>query len=251
MTLVQLKASLALWTRREKARKLLHTAAQQDLLEARAGGVTGKALQTLIDRRDLRSRQLKEARDNVAKRLKDIEKAERNKVRRPHEKIKANVVNKSSRNGVKPAIIVIHSTESHNRPGTSDLQSIVDWFNNPSAQASSHVLVDDEGYSARCVPDSWKAWTQAAFNPPALSIEMIGFAAEASNEWTPAQYKKVAQYLAYWSKKYGIPLIKSTTFGVCRHMDLGAAGGGHHDPGVNFDLDKLLALAKSLLATGW
>lgn len=249
MTLLQLKASLALWERRVPVRKLLHTKAQQELLEARAGA--GGNLIELEKRRNLRSQQLSEARAMVAKRLKQIEAKEKAKVRRPHETISKNVRNQSSRNGVEPQIVVIHSTESHNRPGTSDLQSIWDWFNNPVAGASSHVIVDDEGQSAKCVDDERKAWTQAAYNGPGLSIEMIGFAAQGKGEWTDAQYVKCAKYVAYWAKKFNIPLEVSTSHGVCRHMDLGVAGGGHHDPGPNFDMGRLLALAKHYYVNGW
>ena len=45
--------------------------------------------------------------------------------------IVANVRNQSSRNGRKPKIIVLHTTEGHNRPGLSDLDSLVSMFDNP------------------------------------------------------------------------------------------------------------------------
>lgn len=66
MTTAQLRASLALWQRRERKRKELHTRAQADLDQARRDRVHPR--QHLVDRRDLRSRQLKEARDTIARR---------------------------------------------------------------------------------------------------------------------------------------------------------------------------------------
>lgn len=251
MSLTALKASLALWERREKKRKQLHTVAQQDLMEARARGASGKELQALVDRRDLRSRQLTEARNLIKRRIEQIEAKQRKKVRRPHERIKRNVRNRSSRNGAPERLIVLHSTESHNRAGLSDILSIWNWFDNPGSQASSHVIVDDEGMSARCVPDGEKAWTQASYNPQSLSVEMIGFAAQGKAAWTDAQVRKVAQYIAYWSTKHGIPIRVSTVHGVCTHKMLGAAGGGHVDPGPAFPLERCLKLAQSYKENGW
>ncbi len=251
MTLKELQDSLKLWTRREAERKKLHTVAQQDLLEARAGGVTGPELKRLTDRRDLRSEQLKEARDRIAERLKQIDEKRGQKVKRPAEKFKRSVSNQSSRNGVKPKLIVLHSTESHNRAGTGDLESIASWFNNPAAGASSHVVNDNEGFSAQLVPDSNKAWTQAFYNPQSLSIEQIGFASQGKSDWTDAQLRSTAKYIAYWSKKYGIPITSSTTHGVTLHSRLGAAGGGHHDPGNNYPFERVLELARGYAKNGW
>lgn len=249
MTLAQLKESLGLWKRREAARKVLHTKAQQDLLEARAGGESSAEIERLTDRRDERSAQLAEARGHIKRRLEQIEELKGKKVKRPTEKFRRSVYNQSSRNGVKPKVIVLHSTESHNRPGTSDLESIASWFNNPAAGSSSHVVNDAEGFSAQLVPDSRKAWTQAAYNPQSLSVEQIGFASQSS--WPLAQLRNTAKYIAYWSKKYGIPITSSTTHGVTLHSRLGAAGGGHHDPGNNYPFERVLELARDYKANGW
>lgn len=183
-------------------------------------------------------------------------------VRRPDEYKQANVRNQSSRTGVKPALLVLHTTESHNRPGKSDIDSIINWFDNPVAQSSSHVIVDREGNSARCVKDGKKAWTQAWFNSFCLSIEMIGFASESKTAWLLNErkgLKKVAKYLAHWSKYWDIPLQKAVVSntgrvvkpGVIRHMDLGKLGGDHHDPGVNFPLDTVIRMAKWYKKFGW
>lgn len=183
-------------------------------------------------------------------------------VRRPYERIKANVCNQSSR-AFAPRLIVLHSTESHNRPGNADLEAIVSWFDNPASQASSHVVVDDEGRSAGCVPDAQKAWTQAYWNPFSLSIEMIGFASQSKIAWlvnNRAQILKTAKYIAYWSKEHNIPIQKGavnnttglvTKAGVVTHNSLGQKGGGHHDPGPNFPSTATLTAAKWYRRFGW
>jgi hypothetical protein len=248
MTRAALKASLAVWKRRLAERKRLLAAAKQELLEARSADVHPR--QAFIDKVALREHQVKEADNTVKRRLDQIDAKSKGSVHRPAERISTNVRNQSSRNGVKPSIIVLHDTEGANIPNSiADLQGLASWFNNPTAQASSNVGVDSDGYSAKFVDDSAKAWAQAAYNSKALSIEQIGFAVQKT--WPEAQLNKVAMYLAYWSKKYDIPLVHSTTNGVCQHRDLGVAGGGHHDISETYPLDRVLAKAKEYRANGW
>jgi N-acetyl-anhydromuramyl-L-alanine amidase AmpD len=163
-----------------------------------------------------------------------------------------NVRNQSSRNGITPYLIVIHDTESHNIPGDADLKAIGAWFDNPAAEASSHVCVDAEGRSAQYVPDVRKAWHAASFNTISLGIEQIGFATQTF--WPDAQLKKVAKYVAYWNKQYGIPIERPTGIdqpGVTTHNALGAAGGGHHDPGRNYPMETMLRHARWYAKNGW
>lgn len=141
------------------------------------------------------------------------------------------------------SLIILHSTESHNVKGTSDLKGVAGWFANPASQVSSHVIVDGDGHSARCVRDVAKAWTAGYFNSPSLNIEMIGHAADGAAEWRlerEAQLREVARWIAHWSYKWGIPIQRGevdsssgriTRPGIVYHRDLGSLGGGHTDPG--------------------
>jgi N-acetyl-anhydromuramyl-L-alanine amidase AmpD len=158
--------------------------------------------------------------------------------------VSRNVVNQSTRHGLKPRIIVLHTTEGHNRPGLSDLQGLASFFDSPNNQVSSHIANDAEGHDARMVPDERKAWTQAAFNSVSLSIEQIGQAAQT--EWNDAQLDNTARWIAHWSKKWGIPITHSTDHGVCQHSDLGAKGGGHHDCGQGYPFARVLAKARQM-----
>lgn len=164
------------------------------------------------------------------------------------------VRNRSSRGGVVPKIIVIHTTEGHNRPGVVDLESLAGWFDNPAAQASSHLGIDGEGNTIRMVPDGEKAWTQAALNPPALSIEQVGFAATAEDDWYRlyhAQLFDVARWVEWWGRTYSIPLRRARTLGssvvragIATHEQLGSSGGDHHDPGKGYPVDYIILLAR-------
>ena len=158
--------------------------------------------------------------------------------------------NRSSRAGRKPVAVVVHSTEGRNLPNTSrDLVGVTDYLCRPDVPASTHVVTDGDGHSARNVRDGDKAWTCAAFNPVTLNIEQVGQAAQSS--WARDEYRETARWIARWSKMYGIPIRKGRVSGstvvrtgVLRHSDLGAAGGGHHDPGKGYDLEAVLSLAK-------
>jgi N-acetyl-anhydromuramyl-L-alanine amidase AmpD len=159
--------------------------------------------------------------------------------------------NKSSRGGAHPTLIVIHATVSNNVKGLADLRAIGSWFSRPSTQASSHVCTDNEGNSARYVRDSEKAWHCANFNRMSLGIEQIlpGSAAN-QGQLTRDLYRETARWVARWSKMYGIPIRKGavsgsqvTKSGVIRHSELGAAGGGHADPGL-YDMDAMMNLAR-------
>lgn len=158
--------------------------------------------------------------------------------------------NQSSRNGVTPRIIVLHSTEGSNIPhSAADLIGCTNFLCQPSVEASSHVIVDGDGHSARLVADERKSWAQARYNPFALSIEQIGHA--ASEHWTRDEIRETARWIARWSKKYHIPIRIGavgggfvTRTGVVTHKMLGALGGGHVDPGDRYPLEACLNLAR-------
>lgn len=163
--------------------------------------------------------------------------------------VRMNVACQSSRNGTRPLIIVLHSTESQNIPDSiRDLQGIGDFFNRLATQASSHVATDADGQSARYVPDDRKAWTCAGFNPVSLNIEQIGLAAQ--KEWKVAELRETARWIAHWSLAHGIPITPGavsgshvTRAGVVYHSQLGSFGGGHSDPGGGYPLEKVLDYA--------
>lgn len=171
---------------------------------------------------------------------------------RPHVAVTRIVRNQSARSGAKLELIVLHTTEGKNIKGTADLVGLGNWFDNPAAQASSHVAVDDEGKSARFVNDDRKAWAQAFYNSPALSIEQVGQAVETNQEFTTAQRKEVARWIAQWSADHGIPIRhgrvskdgRILTSGVVQHKDLGNLGGGHHDCGDHYPFADVLKLAR-------
>lgn len=145
------------------------------------------------------------------------------------------VRNYGSRNGARPALLVLHYTVSPERPGWGDVDAIVRWFNDPRSQASSNYVIDREGHCALLVPETAKAWTQAGFNPWSISVEAIGTGREP-DYLDGAGLRKLAMVFADAAKRWGIPIRQGQVLG-CRvvragivdHRQLGACGGGHRD----------------------
>lgn len=171
----------------------------------------------------------------------------------PDVQVRRNVACQSTRHGAKPVLIIIHDTEGTNIPNSArDLANLGDFFDRPTTQASSHVATDADGFSARYVMDDRKAWHCAFYNSVSLGIEQIGFAAQP--RWPQAQLEETARWVALWSERHGIPIRKGrvtidgrvTRSGVMRHSELGNLGGGHHDPGPNYPMADMLAIARRI-----
>ena len=156
--------------------------------------------------------------------------------------------NYSSRGGSGVRLIVIHTAE-----GALTYQSLGAYFANPATDASSHVGIDDTpGTAGEYVRRDGKAWTAANANPYSVQAELCAFASWSPGEWArhPQMLANCAAWIAEESAAYGIPLIALTAdqaqggaAGVCQHVDLGAAGGGHWDAGGGFPMADVLHMA--------
>lgn len=150
--------------------------------------------------------------------------------------LKHTVCNRSSREGEAIRVVILHTTEGHNRPGVSDLQGLANFFDNPAVEASSHLGIDAEGNSIRMVDDRQKAWTAGNANAYSLNIEQVGFAAESKRDWVRNHHRglyRVAVVLARWHRRWDIPLRHSTRRGVCQHKHV-SGPGGHTDCGPGY-----------------
>lgn len=161
------------------------------------------------------------------------------------------VGNFSSRNGLRPGIIVLHYTVSPNRPGVSDVQAIVVYFNNPRSQASSNYVIDNEGHCAYIVSELNKAWTQGNMNPAsACSFEVINTGHESTYigpKGGPG-IKKLGRVVADCAKRWGIPLrigatsgCSVTRTGIVDHNSL--ACGNFHTDITPFSVSPVVAAA--------
>jgi len=112
------------------------------------------------------------------------------------------------------------------------------------------------------VPRPAKAWTQANFNPQCVSAELcaapLGETGPCGANWSRAEWLRhtdMLQNTADWIREecqhFGLPIVKLSASqaqgsgrGVAGHVDLGAGGGGHHDPGPNFPWSEVMDLAR-------
>jgi hypothetical protein len=145
-------------------------------------------------------------------------------------------------------LVVVHTAE-----GARTYQSLGSFFQG-RVSASSHVGIDDTaGTIGEYVRRSNSAWTQAAFNSQAVAVELCAFAKWDRAEWNrhPNMLRNCASWIAEECAAFGIPIVKLSSAqaqgsgrGVCGHVELGARGGGHWDPGPGFPWADVIAMAK-------
>lgn len=130
--------------------------------------------------------------------------------------------NCSSRNGTPVTHLVWHST-------AGSYAGSVSWLCTPAANASAHLDIrEDGGEVTQLVKLAQKAWHAAGWNPFTVGVEHasqgVGFA-------THQQLQESARLFGWLCLQYGIPPVHGLhqPKGIVRHLDLGVAGGGHHD----------------------
>lgn len=127
--------------------------------------------------------------------------------------------------------VVVHDTEGA-------YSGAVSWLCNPKAEASAHVVLREDGLEAtQLVPYSKKAWHCADYNSQTIGLELAGIARLGFRD---PQLRRAARIVAFFLHKYHLPAqhvkpddLKRLGRGWTFHQDLGAKGGGHHDPGFN------------------
>ena len=156
--------------------------------------------------------------------------------------------NYSSRGGARVRLVVLHTAE-----GALTYQSLGSFFSSPSSGVSSHTGIDDTpGVVGEYVRRGEKAWTQGNANPYSVAAELCAFAEWSTSEWDnhPAMLINCAEWIREECAAFNIPIRRLSAAeaqggadGVCQHVDLGAAGGGHWDCGPGFPMDDVLRMA--------
>lgn len=139
--------------------------------------------------------------------------------------------NQSQRlHGIGVRLVVVHDPEG-TYAGTSG------YLMTAAAQVSYHVLLSEDGSHARqFVPWERKAWSCASFNSISDNISIEGFAAEPYDD---EGLRRLARVVAFRLHERRLPATfvsagrVTNGEGFTFHSELGAAGGGHHDPGFD------------------
>lgn len=155
----------------------------------------------------------------------------------------------NSRGTLKPRLIVLHTTEGHDREGASDIAGVLVYLENKGYGV--HFCIDKEGLVGQGATINKIVYHVAGANSRSIGIEMIGFARFSLRNWLgrPKQLRKVAIMLAWLHLRTGIPLRRSKTFGVALHRDF--PEGGHHDPGNFFPTRRVIRMARKYAKNGW
>lgn len=162
-----------------------------------------------------------------------------------------------SKGRLDPKLVVLHTTESHDRPGLADIDGVAAYLDRHPQDLAVHLIVDKDGNSGAVLTVNGNVapvvfYHAGGVNGEAFGIEQIGTASTTRAGWwlRPKQLVKVARWLAYFKAAYGIPLEHSTTHGVCRHVDV-SGKGGHWDPGPGYPFRFVLTLARTYYRFGW
>jgi hypothetical protein len=160
--------------------------------------------------------------------------------------VKAWSPNQSSRHGTEIDLLVWHET-------AGKYAGDVSWLRNPKSKASAHLVVrEDGGEVSQLVPLSKKAWTQAAFNPRAIGVEHSNLTAKGYS--TEDQLRVSARIFGWLLWKFELPFRHArggSGPGICRHLELGAAGGGHTECGTgNADFWRFMDMVHHELERG-
>jgi N-acetyl-anhydromuramyl-L-alanine amidase AmpD len=148
--------------------------------------------------------------------------------------------------------VVLHSTESHDRPGTSDMVGVNLYLINKGY--GIHYIVDGDGLILKGAHHRDMVYHCAGANQTHIGIEMIGFARWSTRRWLwdptatgrkqRAQVNKVARLVAYICDKEGIPIRRHVTNGISLHVD--HPEGGHWDPGPGFPVRYVINRAHKI-----
>lgn len=145
----------------------------------------------------------------------------------------------------------------HTTQGAMDIRSLGGWFQNPSAQCSSHHGADNVNANllGAYVYENHKAWTQASANPWCISLEMCAYAEWSTEKWMSQNtlLNNAADWLRYVCGKYGIPYVllndsqaqSGNVKGICQHINFGSMGSGHVDCGKSFPINEVIKRAKA------
>ncbi|MDO8673033.1 MAG: peptidoglycan recognition family protein [Dehalococcoidia bacterium] len=127
-------------------------------------------------------------------------------------------------------LIIIHSTRGGAAIGV-EAQATVNWFCNPRAEASTHLLITQKGQFVHFVADGDTAWGAGELNPHSLQVELEQ--PDNAIPFSEIQIIRLVEAVQWWGSQHDIPLDGEHVKG----HDQTSQGirQGKSDPGWMFD----------------
>lgn len=181
-------------------------------------------------------------------------------------------------NGRTISLIVLHTMEAAEKPGTA--KAVAQWFASKNApEASAHYCIGDREIY-QCVRDIDVAWGAPGTNHNGIQFEHVGYAAQTAIQWDDAYSKamleKSAALAAALCRKYRIRAefvqaegLLLGEWGITTHQEVTIACGlaqkrrlttshffnkkkdkpltDHWDPGENFPIGAYMDVVRALL----
>lgn len=155
-----------------------------------------------------------------------------------------------------PTLIVLHSGETNE--GATAAEGMAAYFASGNTIGSAHICVDNDS-AVRCALDTERTNGAGGVNDIGLHLEQAGRAGQTAGEWDDAYSQAVVEHAgavcAAWIAKYphlrpayldAAALRRGDRNGITTHAQVSqvfAGNDGHWDPGPDYPIDRLLALA--------
>lgn len=149
--------------------------------------------------------------------------------------------------------VVIHTTEG-------SYSGAVSWLKNPSAGASAHYVIKEDGTQiTQLVADSNTSWHATYYNSRSIGIECAGYAGQAST-WTQGILPKLYDLVAWLCYTYNVQAVHpaGTAGSSSAQPYTGVGLVGHYqiqpwnrsDPGAYFDWNAFVTEVNNRLNPG-
>jgi hypothetical protein len=119
------------------------------------------------------------------------------------------------RDGAQVDAIVVHVTESDDRPGTADLTRLARFL--AKRGLATQAANDAEGNSSRMVADDRTAYHSTYWNRGTVGIEQVAYATLTREQWLRdrrPQLDSTAAWIAYWAREFRIPIRRCQVAGL-------------------------------------
>ena len=170
------------------------------------------------------------------------------RIRRPSIEVEDHVTTHGPQ---RPVRIILHSTESNDAPGLSDIRGIFNFWRAQGRGYGAHLVIDKDGNTGRGAKAAAIVWATYGANTGSYQIEMIGYARFSLRDWyrRRKQMDKVAKWCAYQCRRHGIRPYHDPVRGIAMHRDFPA--GTHTDPGPHFPIRRFCRRVRRYMRNGW